>query len=44
MIIMPVRVAEDENAAPGDIRAFNVRTGKIGVEFSYYTLSRRTWL
>jgi quinoprotein glucose dehydrogenase len=29
LIIMPVRVGEDENAAPGDIRAFNVRTGKL---------------
>ncbi|MEO6548277.1 MAG: PQQ-binding-like beta-propeller repeat protein [Ferruginibacter sp.] len=29
LIIMPVRVAEDEGAAPGDVRAFDVRTGKI---------------
>lgn len=29
LIIMPVRLAEDENAAPGDIRAFNVKTGKL---------------
>jgi quinoprotein glucose dehydrogenase len=29
LIIMPVRVAEDAGAAPGDIRAFNVRTGKL---------------
>ncbi len=36
MIIMPVRVAEDENAAPGDIRAFNVRTGKL--VWSFHTI------
>jgi quinoprotein glucose dehydrogenase len=29
LIIMPVRVAEDAGAAPGDIRAFNVRTGEL---------------
>jgi len=29
LIIMPVRVAEDASAAPGDIRAFNVRTGEL---------------
>ena len=29
LIIMPVRVGEDAGAAPGDIRAFNVRTGKL---------------
>lgn len=29
LIIMPVRVAEDAGAAPGDIRAFDVRTGKL---------------
>ncbi len=28
-IIMPVRVGEDAGAAPGDIRAFNVRTGEL---------------
>ncbi|HEY6503408.1 MAG TPA: pyrroloquinoline quinone-dependent dehydrogenase [Chitinophagaceae bacterium] len=36
MIIMPVRVAEDEHAAPGDIRAFNVRTGKL--VWSFHTI------
>ena len=29
LIIMPVRVGEDAGAAPGDIRAFNVRTGEL---------------
>ena len=29
LIIMPVRVAEDAGAAPGDVRAFDVRTGKM---------------
>lgn len=29
LIIIPVRVGEDAGAAPGDIRAFNVRTGKL---------------
>ncbi len=29
LIIMPTRVAEDAGAAPGDIRAFDVRTGKL---------------
>lgn len=29
LIIMPVRVAEDAGAAPGHIRAFDVRTGKL---------------
>ena len=29
LIIMPVRVAEDASAAPGDIRAFDVRSGKL---------------
>lgn len=29
LIIMPVRVSEDAQAAPGDIRAFDVRTGKL---------------
>jgi quinoprotein glucose dehydrogenase len=29
LIIMPVRVSEDVDAAPGDIRAFNVKTGKL---------------
>ncbi|MEO6232939.1 MAG: PQQ-binding-like beta-propeller repeat protein [Ferruginibacter sp.] len=29
LIIVPVRVAEDAGAAPGDIRAFDTRTGKL---------------
>jgi quinoprotein glucose dehydrogenase len=29
LIVMPVRVAEDVGGAPGYIRAFNVRTGKL---------------
>lgn len=29
LIIMPVRVAEDAGAAPGHVRAFDVRTGKL---------------
>ncbi len=29
LIIMPLRLSEDVDAAPGDIRAFNVRTGKL---------------
>lgn len=29
LIIMPVRVGEDAGAAPGDLRAFDVRTGKL---------------
>ena len=29
LIIMPVRLSEDFDAAPGDIRAFNVRTGEL---------------
>jgi quinoprotein glucose dehydrogenase len=29
VIIMPVRVAEDAGAAPGYVRAFDVRTGKL---------------
>jgi quinoprotein glucose dehydrogenase len=32
-IIMPVRVAEESDAAPGDIRAFNVITGKLAWTF-----------
>ncbi len=36
LIILPLRVAEDENAAPGDIRAFNVRTGKLA--WSFHTI------
>jgi quinoprotein glucose dehydrogenase len=33
LIIIPVRVGEDAGAAPGDIRAFNVRTGKLAWTF-----------
>ena len=29
LIIMPVRVSEGTNAAPGDIRAFDVKTGEL---------------
>jgi quinoprotein glucose dehydrogenase len=29
LIIMPLRLSEDSDAAPGDIRAFNIRTGKL---------------
>ncbi|WP_409013243.1 PQQ-binding-like beta-propeller repeat protein [Dyadobacter sp. CY343] len=29
LIIMPLRLSEDSDAAPGDLRAFNVRTGKL---------------
>jgi quinoprotein glucose dehydrogenase len=33
LIIMPVRLSEDSDAAPGDLRAFNVRTGKLAWTF-----------
>lgn len=33
LIIMPVRVSEDVDAAPGDIRAFDVKTGKLAWSF-----------
>jgi quinoprotein glucose dehydrogenase len=36
LIIMPTRVLEDTDAAPGDIRAFNVRTGKL--EWTFHTI------
>ncbi|KAA0992930.1 outer membrane protein assembly factor BamB family protein [Dyadobacter aurulentus] len=29
LIIMPLRLSEESDAAPGDLRAFNVRTGKL---------------
>ncbi len=29
LIIMPLRLSEESDAAPGDIRAFNVKTGKL---------------
>jgi quinoprotein glucose dehydrogenase len=33
LIIMPIRLSEGADAAPGDIRAFNVRTGKLAWTF-----------
>ncbi|WP_224491297.1 outer membrane protein assembly factor BamB family protein [Robertkochia flava] len=36
LIIMPVRVGEGADAAPGDIRAFDVRTGEI--QWTFHTL------
>jgi quinoprotein glucose dehydrogenase len=36
LIIMPVRLSEGSDAAPGDIRAFNVRTGKLA--WSFHTI------
>jgi quinoprotein glucose dehydrogenase len=33
LIIMPVRVSEDVDAAPGDIRAFDIKTGKLAWTF-----------
>lgn len=33
LIIMPLRLSEDTDAAPGDIRAFNIRTGKLAWTF-----------
>ena len=33
LIVMPVRVSEGVDAAPGDIRAFNVKTGKLAWTF-----------
>lgn len=36
LIIMPVRLSEEADAAPGDIRAFNVRTGKLA--WSFHTI------
>jgi len=33
LIIMPLRLAEGPDAAPGDIRAFNVRTGQLAWTF-----------
>ncbi|HMP31604.1 MAG TPA: PQQ-binding-like beta-propeller repeat protein, partial [Saprospiraceae bacterium] len=35
-IIMPVRVSESAGSAPGDIRAFNVVTGKL--EWTFHTI------
>ena len=36
LIIMPVRLSEGADAAPGDLRAFNVRTGKL--VWSFHTI------
>jgi quinoprotein glucose dehydrogenase len=36
LIIMPLRVAESAGAAPGDIMAFDVRTGKLA--WSFHTI------
>jgi quinoprotein glucose dehydrogenase len=36
LIIMPLRLSEDSEAAPGDLRAFNVRTGKL--EWTFHTI------
>lgn len=36
LIIMPVRLSEESDAAPGDIRAFNVRTGAL--KWSFHTI------
>ncbi|TDE15402.1 pyrroloquinoline quinone-dependent dehydrogenase [Dyadobacter psychrotolerans] len=36
LIIMPLRLSEDAQAAPGDLRAFNVRTGKL--EWTFHTI------
>jgi quinoprotein glucose dehydrogenase len=33
LIVMPLRLSEDADAAPGDIRAFNVKTGKLAWTF-----------
>jgi quinoprotein glucose dehydrogenase len=33
LIIMPLRLSEESDAAPGDLRAFNVRTGKLAWTF-----------
>ncbi len=33
LIILPVRVSEGPDAAPGDVRAFNVRTGELAWTF-----------
>lgn len=33
LIVMPLRLSENSDAAPGDIRAFNVKTGQIAWTF-----------
>ncbi len=53
LIVMPVRLSEGADAAPGDIRAFNVRTGKLAwtfhtipypKEFGYETFPKDAYL
>ncbi len=36
LIIMPLRLSEGADAAPGDIRAFNIYTGKV--EWTFHTI------
>jgi quinoprotein glucose dehydrogenase len=36
LIVMPVRLSEGADAAPGDLRAFDVRTGKLA--WSFHTI------
>jgi quinoprotein glucose dehydrogenase len=36
LIIMPVRLSEGADAAPGDIRAFNIKTGQLA--WSFHTI------
>ena len=36
LIIMPLRLSEESDAAPGDLRAFNVKTGKL--EWTFHTI------
>ena len=47
LIIMPLRVSEGSDAAAGDIRAFNVRTGQLAWTFHTipypYELGYETW-
>ncbi len=47
LIIMPVRLDEGPEAAPGDIRAFNVRTGALAWAFHTipypYEMGYETW-
>ena len=52
LIIMPVRLSEGADAAPGDIRAFNVLTGKLAWtfhtipypgEYGYKTFSKNAY-
>jgi quinoprotein glucose dehydrogenase len=52
LIVMPLRLSEGSDAAPGDIRAFNVRTGKLAWtfhtipypgEYGYETFPKNTY-